>query len=249
MTAVIPVATLPVDYNQSMTQSVEEVDARLRVTPVFRRLTAGDRRKIAQVARVERYEKGAVIFEQDTPSDALYTIAAGRVKIFKMLPSGKDLILEVFGVGDPLGAVAAYDGRPFPATAAALEETTCVVISRPIFFRLLEEHPSLVRGLLLGLTIRLVELTNRLAELSGSRIEPRFARLFLKLMAQMGREERGGSFVPLALSRQELADMTGTTIETCIRIMSRWGKQGILRTEKEGFLILDRGALEAIGAE
>ena len=79
-----------------------------------------------------------------------YTIASGRVKIFKMLPSGKDLILEIFGKGDPLGAVAAYDGRPFPASAIALEDTACVMIRRAEFFRLLEQHPSLVRGLMQG---------------------------------------------------------------------------------------------------
>lgn len=222
-----------------------EVEEVLRVTPVFRKLSSHDLHTIAQAATLKRYEKGQVIFEQDAPSDAFYTIASGRVKIFKMLASGKDLILEVFGTGDPLGAVAAYDGRPFPASAVALEDTTCVMIPRPTFFRLLEEHPSLVRGLMLGLTSRLVELTNRMAELSGARIEPRFARLFLKLAADMGRADRGGTFVPLALSRQELADMTGTTIETAIRIMSRWGKDEIVRTEKDGFVIVDRGTLEA----
>jgi CRP-like cAMP-binding protein len=219
------------------------------VTPVFRRLSPGDLHTIAQAATVRRYERGQVIFEQETPSDAFYTIASGRVKILKMLPTGKDLILEIFGAGDPLGAVAAYDGRPFPASAVALEDTVCVVIPRATFFHLLEEHPSLVRGLMLGLTIRLVELTNRLAELSGSRIEPRFARLFLKLAGEMGRRERGGTFIPVPLSRQELADMTGTTIETGIRIMSRWGKDEIVRTEKDGFVILDRRTLETTAAE
>ena len=218
----------------------------LRKTPVFRTLSPVDRETVARVTSLRTYGKGQTIFEQGEPSDAFYTIASGRVKIFKMLPSGKDLILEVFGTGDPLGAVAAYDGRPFPASAVALEETTCLMISRPDFFRLLEEHPTLVRGLLLGLTHRLVELTNRLAELSGGTIERRFARLFLKLAAEMGREDRGGTFVPLPLSRQELADMSGTTIETCIRIMSRWGKQNIVRTEKDGFVVLNRNALETV---
>lgn len=232
-----------------MQQAGSDVEAVLKVTPVFRRLAPQDLHTIAQAASVRRYDKGQLIFEQDTPSDAFYTIASGRVKIFKMLPTGKDMILEVFGKGDPLGAVAAYDGRPFPASAVALEETVCVVIPRPVFFRLLEEHPSLVRGLMLGLTIRLVELTNRLAELSGTRIEPRFARLFLKLAGEMGRQERSGTFIPLALSRQELADMTGTTIETAIRIMSRWGKEEIVRTEKDGFVILDRRTLESTAGE
>ncbi len=228
---------------------MEDVEAVLRVTPVFRKLAPPDLHTIAQAATARRYEKGQIIFEQDTPSDAFYTIASGRVKIFKMLPTGKDLILEIFGTGDPLGAVAAYDGRPFPATAMALEDTVCIIIPRPVFFRLLEAHPSLVRGLMLGLTIRLVELTNRLAQLSGSRIEPRFARLFLKLADEMGRAERGGIYIPLALSRQELADMTGTTIETGIRIMSRWGKDDVVHTEKDGFVILDRDTLEALAAE
>ena len=219
----------------------------LRKTPVFRVLSPVDRETVARAASIRTYSKGDTIFEEGEPSDAFYTIASGRVKIFKMLPSGKDLILEVFGAGDPLGAVAAYDGRPFPASAVALEDTTCLMIPRPEFFTLLEQHPTLVRGLLLGLTHRLVELTNRLAELSGGTIERRFARLFLKLSSQMGRPERGGAFVPLSLSRQELADLTGTTIETCIRIMSRWGKQDIVRTEKDGFVVLNKDALEAVG--
>jgi CRP/FNR family transcriptional regulator len=232
-----------------MPSAWEDIDSVLGVTPVFSKLSAADRRKIADAASVRHYQKGAVIFEQDTPSEAFYTIASGRVKVYRLLPTGKDMILEVFGPGDPLGALAAYDGRPFPASAAALEDTTCVIIPRPVFFRLLEEHPSLVRGLMLGLTHRLVELTNRITELSGTRIEPRFARLFLKLASDVGRDERGGTYVPLALSRQELADMTGTTIETAIRIMSRWGKERLVRTEKDGFVILDRQSLEALAAE
>lgn len=217
----------------------------LRTTPIFSRLSPADRHTIAAAARVQEFAKGDTIFEQEEPS-AFYAITSGRVKIFKMMPNGKDVILEVFGPGDPLGAVAAYMDRPFPASAMALEDTTCVIIPRPAFFRLLEAHPSLVRGLLLGLTTRLVELTNRLAELTGGRIEPRFARLFVKLGSEMGRADRGGTFIPLALARQELADMTGTTIETCIRIMSRWNKDDIVRTEKDGFVVLDRAELERL---
>ena len=243
------------DYNVAMAaprdrdEPHEAIDAVLQITPVFRKLAADDRLTVAAVAAIRRYDKGELIFDQGAPSDDFYTIASGRVKIFKRFASGKELIIEVFGQGDPLGAIATYDGRPFPASAAALEDTVCVVIARAAFFTLLEQHPSLVRGLLAGMTVRLVELTNRIGELSGGRVEPRFARLFLKLGSQMGREDRGGIFIPLALSRQELADMTGTTIETAIRIMSRWGKQDVVRSEKDGFVVLDRQALEATGAE
>lgn len=233
-----------------MSQPAGDIEAVLKATPVFRKLADADRATVARAASVRTYRKGETIFEQDSPSEAFYTIASGRVKIFKMLPTGKDIILEVFGAGDPLGAIAVYDDRPFPASAVALEDTTCVIIPRQAFFSLLEAHPSLVRGLMLGMTVRMVELTNRLAEMSGSRIEPRFARLFLKLASDMGQADRGGgTFIPLLLSRQELADMTGTTIETAIRIMSRWGKQDIVRTEKDGFILIDRAKLEDVAAE
>jgi CRP/FNR family transcriptional regulator len=215
---------------------------------MYRRLSEDDRKRLAGVSRLKAYGKGERIFEEADPSDFFYVVVSGKVKVVKMMPSGKDVILELFGTGNPFGSVAAYEGRPFPASAIALEDTVCLLTPRASFFSLLEEHPSLVRGLLLGLTQRLVELTNRLAELSGSRVEARFARLFLKLGDNVGRPVNGGINIPMALSRQELADLTGTTIETAIRIMSRWGKDEIVRTDKDGFVLLDRAALEEIAA-
>jgi CRP/FNR family transcriptional regulator len=224
----------------------EHLDEVLRRIGMFRRLSADDRQRLADVASVRAYEKGAFLFREGDASDQLYTVVDGRVKIVKTTPRGSDVILEIFGAGDPVGAVAVYESRPYPASAVTLEPTTCVLVSRHSFFALLESHPTLVRGLLVGLTHRLVELTNRLAELSGGRVEGRLARFFLKLATDMGQTRPDGTFIPLALSRQELADMIGTTIETSIRIMSRWGKQDVVRTEREGFTVMDRAALEAI---
>jgi CRP-like cAMP-binding protein len=221
-----------------------DIDGALRQSSVFKRLGPDDRRRLAEIARLRQAEKGERIFGEGEPSDFFITILSGRVKIFKTTPAGKDVILEIFGAGDPLGAVAAYEGQPYPASAFALEDTTVLLVPRQPFFALLEQHPSMVRGVLTGLTHRLVELTNRVADLTGGRVEPRLARLFLKLADEQGREERGGVFIPVALSRQELADLSGTTIETCIRIMSRWGKQAIVRTEKDGFVVVDRAALD-----
>ena len=226
-----------------MAENLEEV---LRQTTIFRRLSPEDRRRLTSVASLRTYDKGAVVFSEGDPADQLYTVATGRVKVYKTTARGTDVILELFGPGDPVGAVAVYESRPYPATAAALEPTTCLVIPRQAFFELLEAHPTLVRGLLTGLTHRLVELTNRVAELSGGRVEARLARFFLKLAGDIGQPRPDGTFVPLALSRQEIADMIGTTIETSIRIMSRWGKENLVRTDKDGFLVVDRPSLEAI---
>jgi CRP/FNR family transcriptional regulator len=220
----------------------------LRRMPLFRRLGADDRTRIAASSRLVHYPRGTRVFGEGDPADAFLAIVEGRVKVFKSTPAGKELILEIFGAGDPLGAVAVYENAPFPASALALDDTTCVRIGQREFFRLLEQHPALVRGLLSGLTLRLAELTRRLAELTGARVEARFARLFLKLAHQIGHADRGGVFLPMPLSRQELADLTGTTIETAIRIMSRWQKEDVLHTEKDGFVLLDRATLEDIAA-
>jgi CRP/FNR family transcriptional regulator len=219
----------------------------LLAVPLYRRLSPTDRAHLGAVTAARTFAKGETVFAEGDPAEVFYTVARGRVKVFKATPSGKDVILEIFGPGDPFGAIAVYESRPYPASALALEETVCLLIEKRDFFGLLETHPSLVRGLLLAMTHRLIELTRRLAELTGGRVEPRFARLFLKLADEMGRREPdGGTRIPMTLSRQELADLTGTTIETCIRIMSRWGKQRVVCTEKSGFVICDRTALEEL---
>lgn len=226
---------------------VADLDAALRRTTIFRRLSDEDRQRLADVSHLRTFEKGDLLFQQGAPSELLFTVVSGRVKVFKSTVRGTDLILEIFGPGDPVGAVAVYESRPYPASAAALEPTMCLLIPRQTFFSLLERYPSLVRGLLTGLTHRLVELTNRLAELSTGHVDARLARFFLKLADTLGQPTAEGTFIPLILSRQELADMIGTTIETAIRIMSRWGKENLIRTERDGFLVQDRKALEQIG--
>jgi CRP/FNR family transcriptional regulator len=226
-----------------MVEATAEILARV---PLYRALAPEDRALLARVATVRRYDRNDTIFLEGDPSHTFFAIVAGRVKLSKSTPAGRDVILHIFGPGDPLGAVAVYEERPYPASATALEESLCVQIPRADLYRLLESHPTLVRGLLNSLTRRLLELTERLTELSGGHVEERIARLFLKLAKDKGQEREAGLFIPMALSRQELADLTGTTIETCIRIMSRWGKEGPVRTEPDGFLVIDLRALEEL---
>jgi CRP-like cAMP-binding protein len=121
-----------------------------------------------------------------------------------------------------------------------------VLVPHRVFLALLEQRPHLVSGLLVGLSERLADFADRIGELGVGRVEPRLARLFLKLTATVGRRERDGVFVPVPLSRQELADLVCATIETCIRIMSRWGKRNIITTSKDGFLVINREILQVL---
>lgn len=228
-----------------MTHPIEE---RLGEIPILRRLGEEDRRAMAAVMVPVAFDRGEELFAQGDPGEWLFFVLEGHVKISKMTPTGREVILEIFGPGDPVGAVAVYERRPFPASARALDPTRCLRVPRESFFRLLAERPTLLAGLLGGLTLRLMELTDRLVELTGARVEERLARLLLKQVAELGRPERGGVFLPLHLSRQELADLAGTTLETAIRIMSRWGKRRWVVTEADGFLLLDSAALEGLAS-
>lgn len=223
--------------------SVEELLSR---ATIFRTLSLENCRLLAAVTVACSFRRGEFIFREDDDATYLYSVLNGRVKMVKLTPAGQEAILEVFGPGDPLGAVAVYEGRPYPASAVVLEDATCLRIERGAFFSLLEKHPSLVRSVLSGLNLRLVELTKRITELTGGRVENRIARLFVRLSREFGRSERGGTFIRMALTRQELADMTGTTVETCIRVMSRWTKEGVIRTEDDGFVVLQPEVLQLL---
>ena len=218
----------------------------LKSSTLYRNLVPDDQKRLAQVSLAKSYEKGETIFSEGDRPDFLVTIVSGRVKVVKMMHSGKEIILEIFGPGDPVGAVVAYEGRPYPASAVAIERSHCILVRRAEFFALLERHPSLVRGFLTGMAQRIVELTRRIPEVAGGRVETRFAHLFLKLAERVGEPRPDGRFLPLPLSRQDLADLTGTTTETCIRIMSRWGKSGIVSTERDGFLVRNLAELQRL---
>ena len=118
----------------------------LKTTPVWRRLSREDQALLAAISSVTTYQRGDALFSEGDASETFITIASGRVKIVKSTAAGKDVILEVFGAGDPLGAAAAYEGRPYPASAVALESTTCLLIPRREFFGLLEHHPRWCAG-------------------------------------------------------------------------------------------------------
>jgi CRP/FNR family transcriptional regulator len=226
---------------------MENVESRVLASlPIYEGLGAGDLEVLASITRLREYRRGEMIFSEGDPSDRFLVVLDGLVKITKVTPSGRDVILHVLGPGDPIGGVAVYDEVPYPGSAVALDDVACAQILTSELFRLLERHPSLVRGLLKSLTKRLVQLTSRLTELSGGHVEERLARLLLKLARDRGSPEGDCILIPMPLSRQELADLTGTTIETCIRIMSRWAKSGIVETRSDGFLLQDLDALDRI---
>jgi len=139
-----------------------------------------------------------------------------------------------------------YNRMPYPASAIALEPTTVLQIPARDYFALLERHPELSRALISEMTRLYMALTRKLEDHRSQRVEARIAQLFLSLAERMGREGEGGKVIPIMLSRQEVAEMVGTTVETSIRVLSRWGRDGLLVTGQGRFVIPSCDALRAI---
>jgi CRP/FNR family transcriptional regulator len=211
--------------------------------PLLSALRPDDREALAPLCRMRGYDKGDIIFREGEPADRIHFVHVGRVKIVKAAGT-RDLILEILGPGEPVGAVAVFERRPFPASAITLEPSGILSIPEREFFTLLETRPEMMRRLLAGLTYRLMMVNKRMADLTGS-AEYRAARLFQTLTDRAGVTTAEGVRIPIALSRQEIADLIGTTLETAIRLMSRWQKEAVVLTEKDGFLIPNPNALKA----
>jgi CRP/FNR family transcriptional regulator len=211
--------------------------------PLLATLKQDDRHALEPLCRMRGYEKGETIFREGDPADRIHFLYAGRVKIVKSA-GARDVILEILGPGEPVGAVAAFERGNFPASAVAIEPSGLLSIPERDFFDLLERRPDMTRRMLAGLTVRLMMLNKRMADMTGS-AESRAARLFLTLAERMGRKTPEGTVIPFALSRQELADLIGTTLETAIRLMSRWQKEGVVLTHSEGFTIPELSALRS----
>lgn len=211
------------------------------VIPTLAALTPQDREAIQPLCRIADFERGEVIFREGDPAERIWFVLEGKVKIVKAAGE-RDVIIEILGTGEPVGTVAVYENRPFPATAVAIEPSRLVGLPEREFFQLLANRPELTRRLLAGLTLRLMAVNKRIADMTGS-VETRASRLFLTLAERLGQAGDEGVRIPLVLSRQEIADLVGTTLETAIRLMSRWQKEGIVLTQADGFVIPDRSAL------
>jgi CRP/FNR family transcriptional regulator len=228
----------------------DRLRAAVRSTPMFRGLAEHERDRIEALCTLHDYARGEELWHAGDPADALTIIIHGRVKVVRHAPAN-DVILEIFGEGEPVGAVAVYHGMPYPASAVALEPVTLLKLPKRDFFELLEREPPIARALIRELTKLNIALVRKLEEIRGLRVETRIAALFVSLAERLGRPGKDGTDVPLKLSRQEIAAMVGTTVETAIRIMSQWGRDGVVVTGENRFTIpsLDRLKRLAAGEE
>ena len=194
-----------------------------------------------------RFRRGDVLWTQDEPANALFSVCTGAVKLTRRWPDGREMIVDIVFRGQLMGEAAAVPGSAHATTAVALSSGRAMRVDAQALRDRLRARPELAASLLALAVERQATFTQRLDELNHGAVESRLARVLLRIGEAVGLKDARGLFVPVHLSRGDLADLVGCRVETTIRIMTRWQREGVLETQREGFVLRDRAALECAG--
>ena len=210
----------------------------LKQSFIFSSLNEDELAELAGLAVERSLTPGEFIFWDGDAPECFYIVAEGKVKVLKHSSLGKEFIIAFFGPGEMFGEVAVFENKPYPASAQAVVETRIVGIKREDFLSFLANRPQVALRIINVLGGRLRDAQGRLRDLAGERVEQRLASVLLMLSAKLGST--------LPFTRQEIAEMVGTTTETAIRVMSHLKDRGIIRSVRGEVIILDEEKLRLL---
>ncbi len=211
----------------------------LKSSPIFSSLNDDELGELADLSIERSFMPNEFIFWDGDAPEWFYIVAEGKVKVLKYSSLGKEFIIAFFGPGEMFGEVAVFENKPYPASAQAVVETKVVGIKREGFLFFLANRPQVALRIISVLGGRLRDAQGRLRDIAGERVEQRLASVLLMLSAKLGHT--------LPFTRQEIADMVGTTTETAIRVISHLKDRGIIRSVRGKVIILDREKLRLLG--
>lgn len=203
----------------------------------FKRLAPNERQRLASVSREKVYAKGETIFRAGQPADAVCIVKAGRVHLMKFLESGQASTTCVMTPGETFCCLPALDGKPYPVDAIAAADSTIVRIPTSAFHDLLQRNPRFLQDSLCLFCDRLRQVEDKSCMIYDS-VERRLAQALVTLSKKFG--------PTIPLTKQEFAEVVGTTVETTIRILSQLRKQGILKSSRGSTTIAKPEALQRL---
>ncbi|MCS7060605.1 MAG: Crp/Fnr family transcriptional regulator [Anaerolineae bacterium] len=208
---------------------------------------------LARESRLRNLARGEILFTQGDPALAVHFVLSGRVRLIQHTTSGQDVTIGVFALHEPVGLLVALEEATYPGTCEALDQSTVISISAAAIVRAMTQYPPFMLKVIKILHARLMEANDRIRELSAERVERRLARAVLRLANKVGvKEETHGVSrirIDMPLSRQSLAELTGTTLHTVSRILSDWQRAGLIDAGREQLVIVRPHELVLIAEE
>jgi CRP-like cAMP-binding protein len=199
--------------------------------------------ELRAAARRRTIDAGSVFFREGDPATALFVLERGSVKLTQLTAEGHQVVLGIHGSGDAFGGVAIFGGAAYPITAEAVTDASAFEWPGDVMAALMERHPRLALNALKFVAARLHELQVQYRQLATEKVERRVARALLRLVEQAGRRIETGVLIDLPLSRDDVAQMTGTTLYTVSRIISRFESEGLLEAGRQRMVIRQPQAL------
>jgi len=232
--------------------AVCSLDYRLKIIgrlPFFRHLSP---ESIAEINRLfedrDAAAEQAIYFEGD-PASHLYLVAMGKVKLMRNAASGREVLLDILRGGEYFGNLSTLGGQGYSETAIAQTDCCILQISAENFEKILNRHPDVTMKVLKAVGERLEQSQEVVKQLSVYTADQRIAATLVRLTKKWGEQRQEGVLIELPFSRHDLAAMTGTTVETVSRVMSRFSGEGLISTGRKWVSINDLGGLEAISKE
>lgn len=214
--------------------------------PGFAGLSADDLDFILSSARSARYAKDSEVFGQDEEARSFFLLLSGHIRVVRTTPEGHQVIARYINEGELFGIAVAMGRTTYPASAVAAVD--CVVISWPnnAWRDLQARVPAFGASAYQTIGARLQETQSRVEEMSTQQVEQRIASAVLRLVAQSGRKTADGIEIDFPITRQDIAEMTGSTLHTVSRLLSAWEEQGIVRGGRQKVVVTDPHALMLI---
>ena len=219
---------------------------RLRGVPLFAGLDETTLHEIKAAAGTRQAAAGSTFFREGDSAAAFYALTAGSVKLTQLTPEGHQIVLRLLAPGDAFGGVAAFGGATYPVTAEAVTDASALEWPGRVMADLMERHSRLAINALRFVAARLHELQVQYRQLATEKVQRRVARALIRLVQQTGRRVESGVLIDVPLSREDIAQMTGTTLYTVSRIISRFETDGILEAGRQRVVIRQPHALVAV---
>jgi len=207
--------------------------------PPFSKLEKRQIREILDMASVRRLGEGVAVFEEGAPAERFYMLLDGYIRVMRITPTGEQVIALHIPSGQLFGIAKAIGRDTYPATSVTASEA--IILSWPmrVWDDFVARYDGFATETYKTLGQRLGEMNNRIVEMATQQVEQRVANALLRLINQTGRKVEGGIEIDFPITRQDLSEMTATTLHTVSRLLSAWEKQGLVSSRRKRITVTD----------
>lgn len=218
----------------------------VRALPMFEKLDDAELDRLLARATLRRVPVGEAVFEQGQKATQFFVLLNGRLKVKQVTADGQQIIVRMVSPGDIFGFTKALQRDHYPGTPVAAADSLVICWPTEVWSEVIEQNPQLAVNAMQTIGQRLQEAHTRIRELATEEVERRVAHAVLRLIDEAGKKESAGIRIDFPISRQDIGEMTGTTLHTVSRILSAWEAQGLVECGRQKLLVRDTDGLRTL---